>query len=387
MNAPDPAPPAAAVAAVAAVTALRNAAVAAAEPDTPLDALTVRALRAIIAAHKFARGRLPGDVWRHYDFRATGPKRCLAARVAALRLKIRSASLIQRATRGLFARLFVRGRGLARRGMCVNDADVCTLEPIREVPFGLFFGYTDAAGFTYGFNLFSLAALARAAGEDSGPGPEPPVLNPYTRAPIPRCVMRAALTVLRASCLLFARHLPALAPEELCAAAGPRRAPGAGARRAQMSRRMAVLRRRPLEARTRELFAEIDLLGNYTFSAWFESLRAEEYLRLYEILLDIWTRQLDLSSAIRRSICPLGDPFANSVSSEPYDAGEDAVARRICASCVFVAENMVMTGANREYRKLGAIYFLTALTHVSSLARDSMEWFYDVIEWPRDTYV
>ena len=340
-----------------------------------LASLTVRELRDILVAHKTPCGNDRRYVMRQYDLRLVGPKRCLVARVVALRAKVRSARAIQRMVRGLFARLFLNHRGLAGRARCVNSADFCTLEPTDEIPFGLFFGYADSSGFTYGFNIMSLVRLARTSADGAR------VLNPYTRAPIPWRVVWETCASYRVSRILFPQYLPAAAPDD---PAPVERAPPHSKisfRQTRLRARMAGIRRRPLEARIGELFAELNRLGYCSANSWFEELCAEDYMCVYDIMFDIWKFRLDMPNSTRLKICPVGDPFVDSVPRReivdpPQTSEIEALTRKLRESCVFVAENLVMACVDREYQTLGAMYFLTALTHVSAQAREELGWLY-----------
>jgi len=346
---------------------------------TEIDSLSARALREIIIMHKFPRGSASADVWRHYDFRTTGTKSCIFARVIALRHKHRSALHIQRVVRGFFARIFVHSRGLSLREKCVNESDFCTLDAIRDIPSVLFFGYRDSSGFAHGFNLLSFVSLVCASREKLQ------VLNPYTREPIPWHIIWTANAVHRVSRLLFARHLPPLVDDTplltesvpIMRRGSPAHQRGSLAQQQRARTHVSALRRFSLEEREQHLFTEIELLGNHSRPEWFGELNAIEHMHMYNIMFDLWMHRLGLSNAIRRRICPLGNPF---VGSTPLRSTQnDAFSETMRESCVFVIENMVMSGTEREYRKLGALYFLMALTCVRSSARESMLWLHEAI--------
>jgi hypothetical protein len=52
---------------------------------------------------------------------------------------------------------------------------------------------------------------------------------------------------------------------------------------------------------------------------------------------------------------------------------------RIRELCISLVEDLVFTGIDDEYRRLGALHVLTALTLVSSAARGSLPWLYESI--------
>ena len=71
----------------------------------------------------------------------------------------------------------------------------------------------------------------------------------------------------------------------------------------------------------------------------------------------------------------LGDPFLNVLNERvTYD---NICINRLREACVTIIENMVHTGIDTEFRKIGALHVLTALTVVSLPARNSMIWLYE----------
>jgi hypothetical protein len=127
------------------------------------------------------------------------------------------------------------------------------------------------------------------------------------------------------------------------------------------------------------MFMEIDQLGNYTQSAWFSNLDRREYIRLYRCLYDIWNYRAQLSYEMKRNICIIDDPFHNVFNEAMYY--HDISLNRIRDACVTVFENMIYTGIDDEYRKLGVLHALSALTLVSIPARNAMPWLYESIAY------
>jgi hypothetical protein len=130
----------------------------------------------------------------------------------------------------------------------------------------------------------------------------------------------------------------------------------------------------PVETRILELFMEIDQLGNYTEREWFSTLTGNQYISLYRLLNNIWRR---LPLDIRSKICILGDPFLNIL--QRFNSSDESSLERLQESCLIVCENMVFTGIDIEYRKIGALHVLSALTVVSVNARRAIPWLYESI--------
>ena len=128
------------------------------------------------------------------------------------------------------------------------------------------------------------------------------------------------------------------------------------------------LQKETLQNRIRELFIEIDLLGNYTQHTWFQNLTTSEYRRYYHFLYDIWSYKANMTSDTKRKICSLYDPFQNT---QHYPI---SIIKEVCVS---VMENILYSGIDDEFRKIGALHILSALTFVSYNARMNMPWLYE----------
>jgi hypothetical protein len=179
--------------------------------------------------------------------------------------------------------------------------------------------------------------------------------------------------VYRVSRALFSRYLPEVSPDDPVPVKLFSRV---DTRQLRLRTHMRLVRHKPLAEREMELFMEIDRLGNYSCSSWFSDMGADGYLNTYTVLRDLWMVGLGLSRATRKKICPMGDPFA--WTGPPYMSDRLPSMRE---SCIFVAENMIMTSRDIEFRRLGALYFLTAITCVSIPARERMPWLYESVLW------
>jgi hypothetical protein len=136
--------------------------------------------------------------------------------------------------------------------------------------------------------------------------------------------------------------------------------------------RMTEIQAKPIERRIQELFMEIDHLGNYTQSNWFH-LSTNNYIRFYRCLYDIWSYRAQLSRETKSNICSLCDPFQRMGRINELHTSLEQITLR----CLFVMEHMVYTGVDIEYRRLGALHVLSALTVVSLNARNAMGWLYE----------
>lgn len=141
--------------------------------------------------------------------------------------------------------------------------------------------------------------------------------------------------------------------------------------------RLLEMRELPLATRIRQLFIEFDQLGNYTSSDWFTNLTRRECFLLYEQLQQQWRVRGRIPSNIKMRMCPLGDPCYRAL---PAHVRPGEIATEVLVDgCLWVMEQMVFSGIDDEYRKLGAFHVLTALTVVSLPARNSLMWLYESI--------
>jgi hypothetical protein len=125
------------------------------------------------------------------------------------------------------------------------------------------------------------------------------------------------------------------------------------------------------------MFVEIDLLGNYTNYEWFNELDHLNYARLYRAIFDIWNYHGQLSTLVKSDICPFHGPFDGifNVSVRHIDLS----IIQLKTICVISFENLIYSGRTIEYRKLGALHALTALTIVSRPAQHALPWLYESV--------
>jgi len=140
-----------------------------------------------------------------------------------------------------------------------------------------------------------------------------------------------------------------------------------------------TFKQQPINTRINELFMYIDQLGNYTNANWFFQLNKRSYYIFYSQLRELWTFRAQIPNNVKNCICPLGDPFlqSSSVFNKPYDQITDD---EILQSCLDVIENIIMTSTDIEYRKIGCLHVLTALTIVSHESRLQYGYLFDLVD-------
>ena len=140
-----------------------------------------------------------------------------------------------------------------------------------------------------------------------------------------------------------------------------------------LTKKLKELRTYPLQKRIDNLFIEIDSLGNYTSSSWFNNI--SNYHNFFKHLHTVWNYRVVLNINEKKKIYQLGDPFTpHTVYNTRNKTNND-----IKEICVHIMENLVHGGIDEEYRKLGTYRVLMALTIIDLNARNTYSWLFDTI--------
>jgi len=347
------------------------------------------------------------DIARSYQLKISGNKSELIDRIYTHFLRLNSATSIQKIFRGYLVRYFFQHMGFKNRSLCVNECDGCTLEPLSSIPFERFFSCKDSHQFMYGFDIVSLLTMYKKCN----------ITNPYTREQMSDKYVKIIQTLGRLVVILFPYAVDATEKESIIPQTSNIIAPPENHRHQNIDRirhlifhtatttptyistisnliqsyltdsertllyKLVELKGLRIEQRIRDVFIDIDLLGNYTQSSWFSSLDTREYCYFYRHIYDIWYYRANLSVEIRKQICSMYDPFLNirvpslsSIGRDPY-----LYEGRLREICITIIENMVYGSPDPEYRKLGSMIVLMALTLVSPDARNNLHWLYESV--------
>ena len=336
------------------------------------------------------------DTCRKFNLRITGKKQILFDRIMDYFLRIDSAIKIQSTCRMHYSKIYVSDRGPAvkERVLCNNSTDFITLEPVNEIPFEYFFSYKDDNNFIYGFNIVSLIQNMKKSKNFD---------NPYNRIPFNKTIKKQILQLYNCSYMLnsnfklnnnfYRKPVKNVLHQQIIRAPRHNNLVISNVDNYQpyfdrqllnmteeMENQLNIIQQTRLlsvEERINRLFTEIDNLGNYTNSSWFGELTHLQYIRLYRTLYDIWIIRGQLSYHTKRSICPFHDPFDGIFQRRFY---HDTInTDQIKKACLIVMENIIYSGINIDFRKIGALHALTAITLVSIPARQSMPWLYESI--------
>jgi hypothetical protein len=342
------------------------------------------------------------DAAKLFKLHITGTKPVLIQRLESHFEKVKFTIHIQRHFRGWMVRSCLRDRGPAvkNRSLCVNDSDFVTMDPLVEIPFFHFFSYKDTNDFIYGFHIFSFMQLIQSSGQK--------ITNPYNREDVPVSVVIDVMRIYRATNLVF----PEFRDAEFSKMVAQQQSPPTNRSSLRNSQpeidrslpvgpqhgtyqprvnamsivdeeslrrlhRIRETRTRSMEQRIRDLFAEIDQLGNYTQSTWFTNLSHHDYVRLYRTLHEIWNYRGQIPRSIRNKICPFHSPFEGIFNRPVFPSELDYL--HLQWACLIVFENMVYSGIDEDHRKLGAFHALSGLTLVSAAARMAMPWLYESV--------
>jgi hypothetical protein len=303
---------------------------------------------------------------KHYGLHITGTKPLLIERITTLFNKSKHIIKIQAIFRGWIVKtsMKLRGPALKKRANCVNDNDFVTLEPINEIPISNFYSYMDSKNFVYGFDICSLIHFIRNKNK---------LENPFNREKFTSDITDNIKKLYRLCFIIFPefKNENEKLPSQLIERSTNTSINNYTHDQQNRLNTLIINRRNSLSQRIINIFLEIDQLGNYTNSNWF-NLSTANYIRLYRHLYDIWYLRSQLSRETRYSICPLNSPFTaerNMFLDFEY----------IKTACVEVFENLIFMGIDDEHRSLGAFHALTALTIVSVDAREALPWLYESV--------
>jgi len=320
-----------------------------------------------------------------HDFTLMGTKKVLYEKLKKFFEQHRLVVIIQKSVRRFLTKVVLELMGPAKfnKKLCVNDSDFYTLEPLSNIPFDNFFSYKDKENFIYGFELSSLIQYIKV--KERGGELRRQIKNPYNRNSMKNEIPKIhRLCQLRR--LLKGEYKKHILPTRIHVRNRDVSSPQNDLRNrtlsiglehnynhSQMLEMIRSIRSKSNEDRTRELFIEIDQLGNYSDYRWFMNLERSCYLRYYRILKDIWTHRAQIPSYTKIKICPLWDPFGMFSTINV----NELTTEQLMSRCLCVMEDMIYTGIERQFKTIGALHVLSVLTVINREARSNMPWLYE----------
>jgi hypothetical protein len=282
-----------------------------------------------------------------YKLKISGNKNQLMTRVYTYLYFSSYIIKIQSIFRGMIVKKYklLHGPASTNRKLCTNSDDFITMEPIQEINFHQFLSYKDDDGFIYGFDIISLHNLFLKSKNIES------MKNPYNRSNIPESVIKTIKNIIRLSRILKI-HIKLDYEDDS----------------------LTVSNEKAIELRALSVFQHIDSLGNYSNSQWFLSLNRNQLIKYIRELTDIWNYRSQITSEIKRNICPPnGDPFRNLSMSYIYNEPNIHNMKKVILE---VLEKMVNSGIDKDSKTLGAYYVLGGLTLVNESAATSLPWLF-----------
>jgi len=126
-----------------------------------------------------------------------------------------------------------------------------------------------------------------------------------------------------------------------------------------------------VEGRLREIFYNINRLGNYADSIWIEELSKEKLITYIYELADIWEYRANLSQESKIKIYRNSNPFSDIRMSRLIVDTEEVLKQKI----IRIIERLI-SSREQEYASLGAFYVLGALTIVNNNAAEALPWLF-----------
>jgi len=286
-------------------------------------------------------------ICKYYNLKVSGNKPDLRERISNYLYTSNYAIIIQKFTRGFFARLYCKliGPALYNRSLCTNTSDFLTFEKINDIPLNEFFSYYYDNNI-WGFNILSIYNLFSKAPIDGA-------INPYTRDKLDDKLFNQIKTLVLLN-KIFNTPVNIILNEEDAYISSKKR----------------------IEIKCLELFQYINELGNYSDHMWLLSLNRIMLLRFVRELIDIWEYRAQLTMEIKKEIChPYGNPFRYVDVTHLNHFSYKGLQKNVLS----IIEQFIKKGITRDSQNLGASYILCALTLVNVDAAFAMPWLYQSV--------
>jgi len=255
--------------------------------------------------------------------------------------------IIQKYFRKFLCKEYIRisGPAVKKRDLCINKTDFLSLDNISTIQLKNFFSYRDEDNFIYGFDFCSIYNLVLK---------ENPTKNPYNRKKLPGDILKKIDKKIRISKILGFKI------------------------KTDINNIKELDSEKEFRFKTLAIFHKIDELGNYSNLEWFMSLNKQKLIRFTKELLDIWQYRAQLSIETKKKIFPpFGNPFAR-IRVE-YLINKDR--KKIRKIILFLIENLITKGVDKQSKCLGAFYVLGALTLVNNDAALALPWLYESVRY------
>lgn len=254
---------------------------------------------------------------------------------------------IQRAWRLLSPLLRFTHQGPAAndRSLSSNSTELYSLDPVAEIPATYLFSFADARKAIW---IFDIRTLSHSLGAGH------PQENPYTREQLTDAAMSALhkrIAWLRSRKYQIQHvNTDVLTPEQLW------------------------------NQKVLDVFLKIEALGYYASCDWFHEMSAYSHEYFYRRLFDLWNYRLGLTPTQKEAVVPghLRGGGQRLFRTPPEDL---APKERVWwqRTNLDLIDAFVSRAAEKDSRKLGAMYVLMGLVQVSREAARALPWVTAVI--------
>ena len=128
-----------------------------------------------------------------------------------------------------------------------------------------------------------------------------------------------------------------------------------------------------------DIFLKIESLGYYVSCEWYHTMNVQDHYIFYKRLFELWNSRLELSRAQKELIIPGHMSGGQRIFRfDPVECLHKAKAWWEKKNLALI-EAFITRAADKEQRKLGAMYVLMALVQASTTAARALPWIVDML--------
>jgi len=294
-------------------------------------------LKSFISKHKLPELR---QLCKQKKLKQSGNKKAIVDRIITHVEKINACCIIQRLFRGYIVRKYIACKG--KINDIINRDDFLTFESLSEIPFHQRFVYCENGKYMYGFNIISILSIFKQNPNQ--------IKNPYTRNFFPISLYTKLCQHVRFGRILgYIINTDHVSDDTF-----------------------------HFEHHIASACCLINEHGYQCEVSWFCDLTTVQMIRFIRELYDLWIYRLHISHEMKKKIVfPNGNPFRDIRIQSLSHYTNDAMKEKL----FIVIKKLLQNGVDQEYRGLGCLYVLTALTLVSRECADTLPWLYESVRY------
>jgi hypothetical protein len=285
------------------------------------------------------------NICKHYNLIKSGNKNVIKERIYNYLNKQYNILKIQKVWKLYLLKKLIslKGPGLIKRKLCINDIDFFSLDNLDEIDFYQFISYKDNNNNIYGFDIVSLFNLFINSKDKT--------LNPFNRDILPIYLLNNISKIKLYSKFLFNIKIVI-----------------------NIEKIKWISKSQEIEMNSIQLFQRINSNGFYSEYKWFLDLNLHNIRLFIRYLYDIWIYRAELSFQTKKNIChPHGLPFYNIHLIDRFNLIQ------IQYLAIDIINNITNKGVDNVYKTLGCNLVLSALTLVSNDAAIALPWLYQSV--------